>query len=82
MIVINIDKAKEITHDKRREARAGEFKPLDEAITINIANPDKVAQIEADRQMIRDKYVQVQLDIDNATLEQLSVIVKTLIEEK
>ena len=81
-ISINIDKAKEITHDKRREARAGEFKPLDEAITINIANPDKVVEIEAERQMIRDKYAQMQIDIDNATLEQLVVIVKTLIEEK
>ena len=43
VVAIDINKAKEITHDKRREARAGEFKPLDEAITINIANTDKVA---------------------------------------
>ena len=81
-ISINIGKAKEIAHDKRREARAGEFKPLDEAITINIANPDKVTEIEVERQMIRDKYAQMQMDIDNATLEQLSTIVKTLVEEK
>jgi hypothetical protein len=30
MITINIDKAKTIAHDKRREARAEEFKPHDE----------------------------------------------------
>lgn len=81
-IKVNITKAQEIAHDKRREARAGEFKPLDEAITINIANPDKVAEIEAERQTVRDKYAQMQIDINNATLEQLFIIVKTLVEEK
>jgi hypothetical protein len=34
MITINIDKAKAIAHDKRREARSAEFAPLDIKATI------------------------------------------------
>lgn len=67
VVAIDINKAKEITHDKRREARAGEFKPLDEAITINIANHYKVAEIEAERQTVRDKYAEIQNSIDSST---------------
>jgi hypothetical protein len=36
MITINIDKAKTIAHDKRREARTEEFKPYDDAIAKQI----------------------------------------------
>ena len=79
MIIINLDKAKEIAHDKRREARAGEFKPLDEAITINIANPDKVAEIEAERQKVRDKYAEIQINIDSSTTtDELKSIIESL----
>ena len=78
-IKVNITKAQEIAHDKRREARAGEFKPLDEAITINIANPDKVAEIEAKRQTIRDKYAEIQTNIDSsATTDELKAIIESL----
>lgn len=78
-ITINLEKAKEITHDKRREARAGEFKPLDEAITINIANPSKVAQIEAERQSIREKYAEIQINIDSSTTtDELKSIIESL----
>ena len=78
-ILINIEKAKEITHDKRREARACEFKPLDEAITINIANPDKVAEIEAYRQAVRDKYAEIQTSIDSSTTtDELKSILESL----
>lgn len=38
MITVNIDKAKEIGHSIRREKRAEEFKPLDEAISKQIPN--------------------------------------------
>ncbi len=34
MITINIDKAKAIAHDKRRQARSAEFAPLDIKATI------------------------------------------------
>lgn len=79
MIIINLDKAKEITHDKRREARASEFKPLDEAITINIVNPDKVAEIEAERQTIRDKYAEIQININACiTTDELKAIIESL----
>ena len=79
MIIINLDKAKEIAHDKRREARASEFKPLDEAITINIVNPDKVAEIEAERQAIRDKYAEIQININACTTtDELKAIIESL----
>ena len=79
IVVIDINKAKEITHNKRREARAGEFKPLDEAITINIANPDKVAEIEAERQAIRDKYAEIQININACTTtDELKAIIESL----
>lgn len=79
VVAININKAKEITHNKRREARAGEFKPLDEAITINIASHDKVAEIEAKRQMVRDKYAEIQNNIDSSTTtDELKAIIESL----
>lgn len=78
-IKVNITKAQEIVHDKRREARAGEFKPLDEAITINIANHDKVAEIEAERQTVRDKYAEIQINIDSSTTtDELKAIIESL----
>lgn len=61
-ITININKAKEISHDKRRAARAEEFKPLDLKATI----PSEAVAAEAARQVIRDKYAVIQTDIDNA----------------
>ena len=60
MIRINMDKAKAVAHDKRRKARANEFAPLDIEATI----PSKAAAAEAKRQNIRDKYDQVQAQID------------------
>ena len=66
MITVNIDKAKVISHDKRRTARSAEFAPLDEVIMKQIPGTDAVA-VEAERQAIRDKYVSLQADIDAAT---------------
>jgi len=63
MIVINIDKAKAIGHDKRRVARAAEFAPLDIKATI----PSEAASAEAARQVVRDKYAAMQTAIDTAT---------------
>ena len=72
MITINIDKAKGIAHDKRREARAEEFKPLDEVIAKQIPGTD-VQAVEAERQSIRDKYTEMQAAIDAAsTVEQIT----------
>lgn len=61
-IGINIDKAKSIAHDKRREARAAEFAPLDIKATI----PAEAADAEAARQAVREKYAAMQTAIDAA----------------
>lgn len=62
MIIVNIDKAKQIGHDMRRAARAKEFAPLDIKATI----PTEAAAAEAERQKIRDKYALMQTAIDAA----------------
>ena len=63
MIVINIDKAKDIAHDKRREARSAEFAPLDIKATI----PSEAIAAETARQAVRDKYATMQAAINTAT---------------
>lgn len=63
MITINIDKAKTVAHDMRRAARAAEFAPLDIKATI----PSEAAAAEAARQVVRDKYADIQVAIDAAT---------------
>ena len=63
MIIVNLDKAKAIGHEIRREERAKEFAPLDIQATI----PAKAEEAEAARQVIRDKYAVIQQDIDAAT---------------
>lgn len=74
MITINLDKAKSIAHDKRRTARAEEFKPHDEVIMKQIPGND-AAVAEAERQKIRDKYEEIQDQIDAAeSPEELKLI--------
>jgi hypothetical protein len=63
VITINIDKAKTIAHDKRREARSAEFAPLDIKATI----PSEATAAEAARQAVRDKYTTMQIAIDSAS---------------
>ena len=63
MITINIDKAKNIAHDKRREARTLEFAPLDIKATI----PSEATAAETARAAIRTKYATMQTAIDAAT---------------
>jgi len=62
MIRINLDKAKQIAHDKRRAARAAEFAPWDIKATI----PSEVENAEAERQKIRQKYSTLQEQMDAA----------------
>ena len=62
MITININKAKTIAHEKRRQARSAEFAPLDIKATI----PSEATAAEAARQVIRDKYAAMQVAIDTA----------------
>ena len=63
MITINITKAKTIAHDKRREARAAEFAPLDVKATI----PSEATAAETARQAVREKYAAMQTQIDVAS---------------
>ena len=65
MITVNIEKANVIGHSIRREKRAEEFKPFDDAIAKQI--PNQMDGAEASRQVIRDKYALIQSQIDSAT---------------
>lgn len=62
MIIVNLDKAKQIAHEKRRNERAKEFAPLDVKATI----PSEAASSEAARQAVREKYASMQAKIDAA----------------
>ena len=62
----DLDTCKSIGHDKRRAARVEDFAPLDEVIMKQIPGVDAVAA-EASRQVIRDKYSDMQESIDLAT---------------
>ena len=75
MITINIDKAKTIAHDKRREARSAEFAPLDIKATI----PSEATAAETARQAVREKYAAMQANIDAAAdVATLKTIVEAL----
>ena len=65
MITINVDKAKAIAHEKRRAARAEEFKPHDEVIMKQIPGISSAVAEEA-RAAIRAKYANMQDDINAA----------------
>ena len=62
MITIDMTKAKEIAHEKRRAARSLEFAPLDIKATI----PSEAQAAEEARQAIRDKYATLQAQMDAA----------------
>ena len=77
MITVNIEKAKSIAHDKRREARTEEFKQLDIQATI----PAMAHQAEADRQVVRDKYAVMRTEIDAAsTVDEIKVVITSLLD--
>lgn len=65
-IVIDLNKAKAISHNLRRTARSEELAPLDAVIAKQIPGSDAEVA-EASRQVIRDKYADVQTSIDGAT---------------
>jgi hypothetical protein len=72
MITIDMTKAKEIAHEKRRAARSAEFAPLDIKATI----PSEAEAAEAARQAIREKYATLQSQIDSAaTVDQLKALI-------
>jgi hypothetical protein len=61
----DLERCRQIGHDKRRAARATEFAPHDELIAKQIPGADAAAA-EAVRQEIRDRYTTVQDAIDAA----------------
>lgn len=72
---VNLGKAKEIAHDKRRVKRAAEFAPLDIESTI----PAKAAEAEAARQAIRNKYAAIQTNIDAcASVDALKAVISQM----
>lgn len=74
MITINLSKAKTIAHEKRRAARSEEFAPYDEVIMKQIPGNDAI-EAEAARQAIRNKYAQLQTQMDSAqTVEELKAL--------
>ena len=75
MITIDMTKAKEIAHEKRRAARSAEFAPLDIKATI----PSEAQAAEAARQAIREKYATMQEQMDAAqTPEQLKALLPSM----
>ena len=62
---IDLDKAKDIGHDIRRQQRAEEFAPFDNIIAKQIPGTDAV-EAEETRQAIRFKYALIQDVIDAA----------------
>ena len=75
MIKVDLNKAKEISHDKRRNKRAELFKQLDIEATV----PALLEQAEVQRQAIRDEFAVIQTEIDGAaTVEELTIIVTQL----
>jgi hypothetical protein len=62
----DLDRCREIGHDRRRQQRAEEFAPYDEVIAKQIPGADAVAAEDA-RQQIRDKYALIQDVIEGAS---------------
>ena len=74
MITIDMTKAKEMAHEKRRAARSAEFAPHDEVIMKQIPGND-YTQAEAERQAIREKYATMQAQMDAAqTADELKAL--------
>jgi hypothetical protein len=53
-IIINFDKAKDITKDRLREERKPLLEALDVEMMKNWGNQEKLAEIDAQKQVLRD----------------------------
>lgn len=74
-IGINLDKAKDITHEVRRAKRAEEFAPLDIKATV----PHLAAEAEAARASVRSKYEEIQTQIDScSSVQELKQVIESL----
>jgi len=78
MVTINLEKARTIAHEVRRNNRNVEFAPYDAVVMKQIPGSDHNAA-EASRQAIRDKYAVIQNNIDAATtVEELTAIARSI----
>ena len=78
-ISINLDKAKAIAHDLRRQQRAAEFAPLDKAIATRIPGMEPDV-IEEKRQAVRERYADIQDAIEAAeTPEEIKAAIEEVI---
>ncbi len=76
MIKVDLNKAKEIAHDKRRVVREQELQPLDVKVTI----PMYAEQAELERQVVRDKHAEIQELIDQAkSAEDLKKVIEGIL---
>jgi hypothetical protein len=64
-LIVDVTKAKAITNDIRRAARSTEMAPFDAIIAKQIPGTD-AQDAEAARQLLRDKYAAVQINIEAA----------------
>lgn len=70
---VDMKKARDIVHERRRIKRSSEFAPLDVEATI----PNKSNEAEQKRQVVRDKYASIQAQIDEcATPDQLKAVMQ------
>lgn len=76
MIQVDMLKAKEIAHNKRRVVREKELQPLDVQATI----PMYAEQAELERQVVRDKHAEIQKLIDQAeSVEDLKKVIEGIL---
>jgi len=79
-IIVNLDKAKAIAHDLRRQQRALEFAPLDQVIAARIPGTDPEV-IEEMREAIREKYADIQIAINAAeTPDEIKAAIQEVIQ--
>ena len=77
MININIDKAKEIKKDMLRVEREPLLTSLDIEVMKNITDSVKLAEIETEKQKLRD--VTLKIDLLNSVEELKNATIKNLI---
>ena len=76
VIKVDLNKAKEIAHNKRRVVREKELQPLDVQATI----PMYAEQVELERQVVRDKHAEIQDLIDQAeSVEDLKKVIEGIL---
>lgn len=81
MIKVNINKARDICHTVRRKVRSQEFEPLDAIVMKQIPGTNP-AEAEAQRQAIRERYAEIQDQIDQTSdLGTLSQVYQNLYQK-